>query len=209
MLVVGRVDDGDLLAAEGEVDALAARIIAGRPDFGAYGDARRRLQRHAFEGVELARRCRDIEPVVLGVASDADGLCQAFHGLDDGARGQIDDGDLAGAVLQHEEPLIGEIEGEIVDGAGSGPERKAADLGERRRKGAACGHQAGQGDRNGQTCARDHATTFCVCSPSPATPRRMLSPGFKKRGGFMPMPTPGGVPVVMMSPGWSDMNWLT
>jgi hypothetical protein len=28
-------------------------------------------------------------------------------------------------------------------------------------------------------------------------------------GGFMPMPTPGGVPVVMTSPGISVMNWLT
>ena len=28
-------------------------------------------------------------------------------------------------------------------------------------------------------------------------------------GGFMPSATPGGVPVVMMSPGSSVMNWLT
>ena len=33
--------------------------------------------------------------------------------------------------------------------------------------------------------------------------------GQRKRCGFMPMPTPGGVPVVMMSPGSSVMNWLT
>ena len=35
------------------------------------------------------------------------------------------------------------------------------------------------------------------------------SPAFRKSGGFMPRPTPGGVPVVMMSPGCSVMNWLT
>ena len=29
------------------------------------------------------------------------------------------------------------------------------------------------------------------------------------RKSFMPAPTPGGVPVVMMSPGISVMNWLT
>ena len=32
-------------------------------------------------------------------------------------------------------------------------------------------------------------------------PITMRSPGLRKRCGFMPMPTPGGVPVVMMSPG--------
>ena len=44
-------------------------------------------------------------------------------------------------------------------------------------------------------------TTFCCWMPSPSMPMRMISPGFRKRCGFMPMPTPGGVPVVMMSPG--------
>ena len=33
--------------------------------------------------------------------------------------------------------------------------------------------------------------------------------GFRYCGGLRPMPTPGGVPVVMMSPGSSVMNWLT
>ena len=35
------------------------------------------------------------------------------------------------------------------------------------------------------------------------------SPAFRNCGGFMPKPTPGGVPVVMTSPGSSVMNWLT
>ena len=46
-------------------------------------------------------------------------------------------------------------------------------------------------------------------------PRRISSPGNRNTGaGFMPMPTPGGVPVVMQSPGtaaidgpiWSPLN---
>ena len=49
-------------------------------------------------------------------------------------------------------------------------------------------------------------TTFWPCSPSPSMPSRMVSPGLRKRCGFMPMPTPGGVPVVMMSPGISVKN---
>jgi len=39
------------------------------------------------------------------------------------------------------------------------------------------------------------------CSPSPPIFRIMVSPAFRKIGvGFLPAPTPGGVPVVMMSP---------
>lgn len=46
------------------------------------------------------------------------------------------------------------------------------------------------------------ATTRCSCCPSPAMPKLTTSPGFSQTGsGFLPMPTPGGVPVAMMSPG--------
>ena len=51
-----------------------------------------------------------------------------------------------------------------------------------------------------------YATTSCCCSPNPAIPRRSLSPFLRKRCGVRPMPTPGGVPVVMMSPGSSVMK---
>ena len=40
-------------------------------------------------------------------------------------------------------------------------------------------------------------------------PSVITSPFFRYSGGFMPRPTPGGVPVVMMSPGISVMKWLT
>jgi len=55
------------------------------------------------------------------------------------------------------------------------------------------------------------ATTFWVCSPRPSMPRCITSPRFKNTGAGLPsfltpMPTPGGVPVVMMSPGSSVMN---
>jgi hypothetical protein len=54
-----------------------------------------------------------------------------------------------------------------------------------------------------------HATAVCVCSPRPSTPSSMTSPGFMNRGsGLKPRPTPGGVPVLMMSPGKRLMNWL-
>ncbi len=39
-------------------------------------------------------------------------------------------------------------------------------------------------------------------------PSVMTSPPLRKTGGFMPRPTPGGVPVVMTSPARSSMNWL-
>jgi DNA-binding transcriptional LysR family regulator len=48
-----------------------------------------------------------------------------------------------------------------------------------------------------------NATTFCFCSPSFSMPSVMTSPTSRNFGGFMPRPTPGGVPVVMMSPGIS------
>src|SRR3954453_11393396 len=42
-------------------------------------------------------------------------------------------------------------------------------------------------------------------SPRPPVAGVMRSPPLRKVGGFMPRPTPGGVPVVMMSPGSSVM----
>ena len=54
------------------------------------------------------------------------------------------------------------------------------------------------------------AWTFCRCSPRPAMPSRISSPAFRYTGvGFMPMATPGGVPVVIRSPGQSVMKRLT
>src|ERR1700748_1124989 len=41
------------------------------------------------------------------------------------------------------------------------------------------------------------------CSPRPSMPSVTTSPTLRNFGGFMPAPTPGGVPVVMMSPGSS------
>ena len=41
------------------------------------------------------------------------------------------------------------------------------------------------------------------CSPRPSMPSVTTSPILRNCGGFMPAPTPGGVPVVMMSPGSS------
>jgi len=46
-------------------------------------------------------------------------------------------------------------------------------------------------------------------SPSPSMPSSTTSPAFRYCGGFMPKPTPAGVPVLMTSPGRSVMNWLT
>src|ERR1041384_5047095 len=39
------------------------------------------------------------------------------------------------------------------------------------------------------------ATRRWVCSPSPSTDRRIVSPGRRKRGGLNPIATPEGVPV--------------
>lgn len=52
------------------------------------------------------------------------------------------------------------------------------------------------------------AATCCICSPSPSMPSRMTSPGLRNTGGFWPRPTPGGVPVEMMSPVCRLINWL-
>ena len=50
------------------------------------------------------------------------------------------------------------------------------------------------------------ATTRRVWVPSPSIPSRMTSPPFRNTLGFCPMPTPGGVPVVITSPGISVMK---
>jgi hypothetical protein len=44
-------------------------------------------------------------------------------------------------------------------------------------------------------------TVVCRCSPSRSTPNLTTWPGRKKTGGFIPIPTPGGVPVAITSPG--------
>ena len=53
------------------------------------------------------------------------------------------------------------------------------------------------------------ATISCRCSPSPSMPSVTTSPTLRYCGGFMPVPTTGGVPVVMISPGISVMNCET
>jgi hypothetical protein len=60
----------------------------------------------------------------------------------------------------------------------------------------------------GETHQRQ-ARACCRDSPSPWIPRAMTSPSWMKRGGVWPIATPAGVPVEMMSPGLSVMNWLT
>src|SRR5262249_43267067 len=66
------------------------------------------------------------------------------------------------------------------------------------------------GERGDDVPPGDHglnATTFCCCSPRPSMPRRTTSPACRYFGvGFMPMATPGGVPVTITSPGSSTMN---
>src|SRR5216683_1340090 len=59
---------------------------------------------------------------------------------------------------------------------------------------------------DGGSYARDF-TIFCRCLPSPAVLSSTTSPTCRNFGsGFMPSATPGGVPVMMTSPGSSTMN---
>jgi len=51
-------------------------------------------------------------------------------------------------------------------------------------------------------------TTRCCCSPRLVTPSRIWFPDRRYTGGFCPRPTPGGVPVEIMSPGCKDMKRL-
>src|SRR5437868_6151128 len=53
------------------------------------------------------------------------------------------------------------------------------------------------------------ATISWRCSPSPSMLSVTTSPTLRNFGGFMPEPTPGGVPVVTMSPGNSVRNCET
>ena len=55
------------------------------------------------------------------------------------------------------------------------------------------------------------ATTFWRCSPNPSIPKVITSPRFKYTGAGLPsflkpIPTPGGVPVQITSPGLSVTN---
>jgi hypothetical protein len=58
--------------------------------------------------------------------------------------------------------------------------------------------------------AGSQACTTWRCVPRPSMPSVITSPGLRYTGfGLMPMPTPGGVPVVIRSPGYSVMKRLT
>ncbi len=52
------------------------------------------------------------------------------------------------------------------------------------------------------------AITSWRCTPRPSIPSSTTSPGLRYCGGFCPIPTPGGVPVEITSPGCRLMNWL-
>jgi hypothetical protein len=52
------------------------------------------------------------------------------------------------------------------------------------------------------------ASTVWRWHPRPSMPSSMTSPGWSQTGGRNPMPTPGGVPVLMRSPGSRTRNWL-
>ena len=54
-----------------------------------------------------------------------------------------------------------------------------------------------------------HAMICCRDLPRPSIPSSTTSCGRKYLGGFMPSPTPAGVPVLMTSPGSRVMNSLT
>ena len=64
-----------------------------------------------------------------------------------------------------------------------------------------------RGDRRRVRPPAHAATVTWVCSPRPSMPSRMVWPGRRYTGGFWPMPTPGGVPVEITSPGCRLMNW--
>lgn len=57
---------------------------------------------------------------------------------------------------------------------------------------------------------RRHATTCWRCAPSLSIASSITSPAFRKiASGFLPSPTPGGVPVMSRSPGYSVTYSLT
>lgn len=53
---------------------------------------------------------------------------------------------------------------------------------------------------------QDWARTVCRWTPSPSIPSSTTSPAARYCGGLKPWPTPGGVPVEMMSPGCRVMK---
>lgn len=44
--------------------------------------------------------------------------------------------------------------------------------------------------------------------PNPSISHLILSPDFKNSGGLYPIPTPSGVPVLIISPGSKQGSWL-
>ena len=52
------------------------------------------------------------------------------------------------------------------------------------------------------------AIILIVCDPKLSTVSSILSPSLRNTGGFIPRPTPGGVPVVTISPGINVIKFV-
>ena len=57
-------------------------------------------------------------------------------------------------------------------------------------------------------CHHAYMFTLWDCSPKLSIDSLISSPDYKYVGGFMPIPTPDGVPVVIISPGCKDIKLL-
>ena len=68
--------------------------------------------------------------------------------------------------------------------------------------------RCGDDERAHQRDAVGSGMTCWVCVPSRVMLSVMVSPPWRYSGGVMPRPTPGGVPVLIRSPGSSARNWL-
>src|SRR5690606_27720481 len=73
--------------------------------------------------------------------------------------------------------------------------------------GSCPGHDRGE-QFGGSVPSHTADLQFCRCLPSPTASTSTTSPDCRYRGGVLPMPAPAGVPVLIMSPGSSTMNWL-
>ncbi len=165
MFVMGCIQNGDLLGAEGQIDTLVAGIVLQGAEIGTQRDPGLRSQRYADEDRNLAIAGADIEAVLRRRAGHARGCCELVDGLADRARRQIDHCKVASAAFQHEQPLIGIIQRQGGDRSRHRTKRNAADLVELI---GACR----LGDNRGECCCTkkrrqrapaDHATTFCDC----------------------------------------------
>jgi hypothetical protein len=191
-----------------------AHVHYGRMRGGA--GVRERRPSHPRDACDVdVQHARPLGVVVLSDVADSSDACVVHHDVEgaepvDDRRDGLVDLPRIGDVAGHGQCALGcAVRIAFQDGDPRAPllEQPGGGLPDATRTAGDQGDEAVEVTRRGRRAHRG-PTTRCRCDPRPSIPSSMTSPGRSHTGGTNPMPTPGGVPVLIRSPGSITRNWL-